>query len=57
MDKKDKKTIIGIIGIILVIAGVTGTIPSALNKFIIGTSGFGILIIVGIVMSIYGFSD
>lgn len=57
MDKKDKKTIIGIIGIIFVIAGITGTIPSALNKFIIGTGGFGILIIIGIIMSIYGFAD
>lgn len=53
MDKK----LIGILGIIFVISGITGTIPSALNKFIIGLGGFGTLSIIGIIMAIYGFSD
>lgn len=48
---------IGVIGIILVIAGVTGTIPSAINEFVLGIGGFGALAVIGIIMAIYGFSD
>jgi len=46
-----------IIGIVLVIAGITGTIPSSLNKFIWGIGGFGGLVVIGIILTVYGFSD
>lgn len=53
MDKK----LIAIIGLVLVIAGVIGTIPSAINEELIGVIGFGILAAIGIIMAVYGFSD
>lgn len=46
-----------IIGIVFVIAGVIGTIPSAINEELIGIIGFGILATIGIIMAVYGFSD
>lgn len=57
MNKREKNKLIGIIGIVLVISGVTGTIPSALNKFIYGIISFGALAIIGIIMALYGFND
>jgi hypothetical protein len=45
-----------IIGIILVIFGVTYLIPTILNKFLIGIVGSVGLIVIGITMSLIGWS-
>lgn len=57
MNRREKKNLLGIIGIILVIIGITGTIPSSLQRAVVALGIFIVLGIVGIVLAIYGFSD
>ena len=57
MNRQEKKEMTGVIGIILVIAGITGTIPSAIKEFLVGIGVFGALAVIGIILAIYGFSD
>ena len=57
MNKKEKKRLTGIVGIVLLISGITGVIPSAVNNSFDYLIGFGILAVIGMVMTIMGFSE
>jgi len=57
MNKKEKNKLIGIVGVVLLILGILSVIPFAVNSNISLLIVFGIIAVIGLVMTIYAFSD
>jgi hypothetical protein len=58
MAKNKNKTVWGVLGVILTVFGVTGAIPSLINKgSIFGISISAVAVIIGIILMAWAFSD
>jgi hypothetical protein len=54
---RKKRTIWAVIGALLTILGLTGTIPLAINKILIGLPVAALFIIIGIILIAWALSD
>ncbi len=55
--RKDVKSVIGAIGIIVAVVGLTGTIPASIQQNSAMLIGSAFMVIFGMVLLIFGFSD
>jgi len=58
MAKRKKKTVWAVVGLILTLFGITGSIPSLINREYIGfLPATGVAVIIGIILMAWAFSD